>query len=67
MLGIVDETDVGAIAGAPVLGGVSSLRAALESIKPDLVVVAADRGRPEIFKVLAHHAALGFRVVRDLH
>ena len=63
VLGIVDETEVDAIAGAPVLGGVASLRAALESIKPDLVVVAADRGRPEIFKVLAHHAALGFRVV----
>jgi exopolysaccharide biosynthesis polyprenyl glycosylphosphotransferase len=63
VLGIVDETDVAAIAGAPVLGGVTSLRAALESVKPDLVVVAADRGRPEIFKVLAHHAALGFRIV----
>jgi exopolysaccharide biosynthesis polyprenyl glycosylphosphotransferase len=42
---------------------VTHLRAALESVKPDLVVVAADRGRPEIFKVLAHAAALGFRVV----
>jgi exopolysaccharide biosynthesis polyprenyl glycosylphosphotransferase len=63
VLGIVDETDVGAVAGVPVLGDVSDLREALETIKPDLVVVAADRGRPEIFKVLAHGAALGFRVV----
>ncbi|HEY0417349.1 MAG TPA: exopolysaccharide biosynthesis polyprenyl glycosylphosphotransferase [Gaiellaceae bacterium] len=63
VLGIVEETEVEAIAGVPVLGGVARLRMALETVKPDLVVVAADRGRPEIFKVLAHGAALGFRVV----
>ena len=63
VLGIVDETNVEAVAGVQVLGDVTHLRAALETVKPDLVVVAADRGRPEIFKVLAHAAALGFRVV----
>ena len=39
------------------------LDAVLEAALPDLVVVAAERGRPEIFRQLADAASLGFRVV----
>lgn len=64
IVGIVDETTTAdAIAGTPVLGGVDALESILEDVLPDLVVVAADRGRPEIFRRLAHTAALGFRVL----
>ena len=64
IVGIVDETTTAdAIAGTPVLGGVDALESILEDVLPDLVVVAADRGRPEIFRRLADTAALGFRVL----
>ncbi len=64
IIGIVDEMiTANAVAGAPVLGGVNELESVIEETLPDLVVVAADRGRPEIFRRLAHTAELGFRVV----
>ena len=64
VIGIVDETTTAeAIAGTPVLGRVDALDSVLEEVLPDLVVVAAERGRPEIFRRLAHTAELGFRVV----
>ncbi|HET7137544.1 MAG TPA: sugar transferase [Gaiellaceae bacterium] len=61
--GIVDGTTAEAVAGVPVLGGVDALPTVLERAAPDLVVVAADRGRPEIFRGLAQSAERGFRVV----
>ncbi len=64
IVGVVDDTiTADAFAGAPRLGKVEALESILEETLPDLVVVAADRGRPEIFRRLAHTAELGFRVV----
>jgi len=64
VIGVVNDSDTfGAIAGIPVLGTVDGLDAVLEAALPDLVVVAAERGRPEIFRQLADAASLGFRVV----
>jgi exopolysaccharide biosynthesis polyprenyl glycosylphosphotransferase len=64
IIGIVDDTTTAdALAGAPVLGGVEALESVLEATLPDLVVIAVDRGRPEIFRRLALTAALGFRMV----
>ncbi|MGN6798399.1 MAG: sugar transferase, partial [Gaiellaceae bacterium] len=64
VIGVVDDTDAfDAVAGIPVLGTVVGLDAVLEAALPDLVVVAAERGRPEIFRQLADAASLDFRVV----
>jgi exopolysaccharide biosynthesis polyprenyl glycosylphosphotransferase len=63
VVGIVDETTAEAVAGVPVLGGVDALQSVIEDAAPDLVVVAAERGRPEIFRRLALVAERGFRVV----
>jgi exopolysaccharide biosynthesis polyprenyl glycosylphosphotransferase len=65
-VGIVDEEHgVAAPApdGVPVLGPVSQLQRIVRETSPDLVVVATDRGRPEVFAALAGVAGLGFRVV----
>ncbi|HZP73287.1 MAG TPA: sugar transferase [Gaiellaceae bacterium] len=63
VIGVVDETTFETMGGVQVLGQVSHLRDVLEDHTPDLVVVAAERGRPEIFAGLAEGAELGFRVV----
>jgi exopolysaccharide biosynthesis polyprenyl glycosylphosphotransferase len=65
-VGIVDE-ELGVVApppdGVPVLGSVRELQRIVLETTPDLVVVAADRGRPEVFAALGGVAGLGFRVV----
>ena len=63
VIGVVDETSFETIGGVPVLGQIPGLRDVLAEHTPDLVVVAAERGRPEIFAGLAEGADLGFRVV----
>jgi len=64
VVGVVDDhAGVPAIGGVDVLGPVSELRGIVGEVVPDLVVVTADRGRPEVFKGLASVAGLGFRVV----
>jgi exopolysaccharide biosynthesis polyprenyl glycosylphosphotransferase len=45
------------------LGPVRDLQTIVRETMPDLVVVAVDRGRPEVFSALGNVAALGFRVV----
>jgi exopolysaccharide biosynthesis polyprenyl glycosylphosphotransferase len=65
-VGIVDE-ELGVVApppdGVPVLGSVRQLQRIVLETTPDLVVVATDRGRPEVFAALGGVAGLGFRVV----
>lgn len=65
-VGIVDE-ELGVVSpppdGVPVLGSVRQLQRIVLETTPDLVVVAADRGRPEVFAALGGVAGLGFRVV----
>lgn len=64
VIGVVADSETfDAVAGIPVLGTVHGLDTVLEAALPDLVVVAAERGRPEIFRQLADGASLGFRVV----
>jgi exopolysaccharide biosynthesis polyprenyl glycosylphosphotransferase len=64
-IGVVDDDREPAlpVAGAPVLGSVGELQRIVEETMPDLVVVAVDRGRPEVFSGLGNVASLGFRVV----
>lgn len=63
VIGVVDENTFQTLGGVPVLGGVPQLRDVVAEHTPDLVVVAAERGRPDIFAGLAEGAELGFRVV----
>ena len=64
VVGIVDDDSAASgIAGVPRLGDMHSLAAVVAMEKPDLVVVAQTRGRPEVFSCLASAASLGFRVV----
>ncbi len=63
VIGVIDETTFETIGGIPVLGRIPALGSILREHAPDLVVVAADRGRPEIFGELAEAAEVGFRVV----
>ena len=60
---VADEPTTATIAGVEVLGQVHDLRQVVSSVKPDLVVVTATRGRPEVFAALGSVAGLGFRVV----
>jgi exopolysaccharide biosynthesis polyprenyl glycosylphosphotransferase len=63
-VGVVeDEPTTSTIAGIPVLGAVPDLRRIVSEVAPDLVVVTATRGRPEVFAELGSVAGLGFRVV----
>lgn len=64
VVGIVDDDSAASgIGGVPRLGDLHSLAAVVAMEKPDLVVVAQTRGRPEVFSCLASAASLGFRVV----
>src|SRR5581483_5293633 len=63
VIGVVDETSFETVAGVSVVGQVAGLRKIIGLHAPDLVVVAAERGRPEIFAGLAESAERGFRVV----
>jgi exopolysaccharide biosynthesis polyprenyl glycosylphosphotransferase len=60
---VADEPTTATIAGVEVLGQVHQLRRVVSKVKPDLVVVTATRGRPEVFAALGSMAGLGFRVV----
>jgi exopolysaccharide biosynthesis polyprenyl glycosylphosphotransferase len=60
---VADETTTATIAGVAVLGQVHDLPYVVSKVKPDLVVVTATRGRPEVFAALGSVAGLGFRVV----
>ena len=64
-IGIVDDNPefTHPVAGVPVLGSVGELQSIVRETTPDLVVVAVDRGRPEVFAGLGNVASLGFRVV----
>ena len=64
-VGIVDDNPelAGSFGGVPVLGSVGELQSIVRETTPDLVVVAVDRGRPEVFAGLSNVAGLGFRVV----
>ncbi len=64
-VGIVDDHPelAATLPGVPVLGSVSELQSIVRETMPDLVVVAVDRGRPEVFSGLGNVASLGFRVV----
>jgi exopolysaccharide biosynthesis polyprenyl glycosylphosphotransferase len=63
-VGVVeDEPTASTISGIPVLGAVADLRRIVTDAAPDLVVVTATRGRPEVFAGLGSVAGLGFRVV----
>jgi exopolysaccharide biosynthesis polyprenyl glycosylphosphotransferase len=63
-VGVVeDEPTTTTIAGIEVLGAVRDLRRIVTEVSPDLVVVTATRGRPEVFAGLGSVAGLGFRVV----
>lgn len=62
--GIVDDDPDGAGQnGVEWLGPVNRLDMTMEEQKPDIVVVAAERGRPEVFTHLASVAELRFSVV----
>jgi exopolysaccharide biosynthesis polyprenyl glycosylphosphotransferase len=62
--GIVDDDPDGAGQnGVAWLGPVNRLDMTMEEQKPDIVVVAAERGRPEVFTHLASVAELRFSVV----
>ncbi len=59
-----DDPEAGSpVVGVPMLGPVRDLDDIVRETMPDLVVVAVDRGRPEVFSALGNVAGLGFRVV----
>ncbi len=63
-VGVVDDDVKSEIfAGIPVRGHLSDLSAVVEEERPDLVVVAVERNRPEVFKQLLAAANAGFQVV----
>jgi exopolysaccharide biosynthesis polyprenyl glycosylphosphotransferase len=63
-VGVVeDEPTTPTLAGIEVLGAVRDLQRIVSDVAPDLVVVTATRGRPEVFAALGSVGGLGFRVV----
>ncbi|HEY2936963.1 MAG TPA: sugar transferase [Gaiellaceae bacterium] len=64
VVGVVDdERDHGHIGGVPVRGRVAELPQIVRRERPDLVVVAVDRNRQEVFDGLLEVAEEGFSVV----
>jgi exopolysaccharide biosynthesis polyprenyl glycosylphosphotransferase len=63
VVGIVDDGKSGQIAGAPILGRIADLPQIVGEVRPDLVVLAVNRNRPEAFKGLLSAAEAGFTVV----
>jgi exopolysaccharide biosynthesis polyprenyl glycosylphosphotransferase len=64
VVGVVAEEHAGpAIEGATLIGQLDDLGSIIEREEPDLVVIAVDRGRPDVFAQLASVARLGFKVV----
>jgi exopolysaccharide biosynthesis polyprenyl glycosylphosphotransferase len=58
-----DEHSDETIAGVPMKGRIKDLRRVVLGERPDLVVLAVDRKRPEVFKDLLDVAGSGFQVV----
>ncbi len=63
-VGVVDDDVESEIfAGIPVRGQLGDLSAVVEAEQPDLVILAVERNRPEVFKQLLAAANAGFQVV----
>jgi exopolysaccharide biosynthesis polyprenyl glycosylphosphotransferase len=62
LLGVVDDAPAPGV-GPVVGGGLADLRRIVATSRPDIVVVAAQRDRPEVFRQLLDVAASGFSVV----
>jgi exopolysaccharide biosynthesis polyprenyl glycosylphosphotransferase len=62
LLGVVDDAPAPGV-GPVVGGGLTDLRRVVATSRPDIVVVAAQRDRPEVFRQLLDVAAAGFSVV----
>jgi len=58
-----DEHDEETVAGVPMGGRISELPYLVTMKQPDLVVLAVDRNRPEVFQQLLEVAEGGFKVV----
>jgi exopolysaccharide biosynthesis polyprenyl glycosylphosphotransferase len=64
VVGVIGEEELlDDISGIPVLGQLDSLGSIIHEQLPDLVVIAVERGRPDVFSQLADVAHLGFKVV----
>jgi exopolysaccharide biosynthesis polyprenyl glycosylphosphotransferase len=63
VVGVVAEAESTHVAGAPVVGPLSDLPQIIGEIRPDLVVLAVNRNRPEAFSGLLTSADAGFTVV----
>ena len=64
VIGFVDdERETETIAGVPRFGGIEDLAAVLDDHRPDLVVVAVSRNRPEVFASLLQSAGNGFEIL----
>ena len=63
-VGVVDDdAESEMIAGVPVRGQLGDLSAVVERERPDLVVLAVERNRPEVFRQLLASANTGFQIV----
>jgi exopolysaccharide biosynthesis polyprenyl glycosylphosphotransferase len=60
---IDDDHPEETVAGVPMKGRIKDLRRVVLGERPDLVVLAIDRKRPEVFKDLLDVAGAGFQVV----
>ena len=64
VVGVIDdESDVQQIAGVPLLGKIADLADAVRRERPDLVVIAVDRARPEVFAQLLDVAEENFSLI----
>ena len=64
LVGVVADRDGdSAVAGVPVLGQMDDLGGVVQVRRPDLVVVAVERNRPQVFRHLLEVAESGFKVV----
>jgi exopolysaccharide biosynthesis polyprenyl glycosylphosphotransferase len=64
VIGVVDDgTRNGTVAGVSVLGPVSDLGQVMREVKPHLVVVSVEQGRPAVFRQLAEVSSSEFKVV----
>jgi len=63
VVGIVHDEQLPSDSYAPRLGTVAALDTVIESIKPDIVVLAPGPNRPEAFQKLLDAAEGGFRVI----
>jgi exopolysaccharide biosynthesis polyprenyl glycosylphosphotransferase len=64
VVAIVDGLGLGADSGpVPLYGSITDLTDAIQTHRPDLVVINVTKGRPEVFQALLDLARSGFRVV----